>query len=176
MKKLRVVLFGAALLVTGCSTGKFYYDAPPLPFADVHYGFPTKHATVNGINLHYIDEGKGEKTLLLVHGLASNAGFWRYNIPELSANYRVIAVDLPGRGKSDKGVYSYSMTFCADILSGLLQQLNIDKVYYCGHSMGGQIGIDSEGLGLGTRVHFTLPLAEPSGQSAEENERERRVA
>ncbi|HAP35437.1 MAG TPA: alpha/beta hydrolase, partial [Bacteroidetes bacterium] len=95
----------------------------------------------NGINISYIDEGKGEQTIVLVHGLASNGGFWRYNIAELSKQHRVIAVDLPGYGKSDKGIYSYSMSFYADIISGLLDQLNIPKVVYVGHSMGGQIGI-----------------------------------
>ncbi len=141
MKQTLVLLIGAALSLAACSTGKFYYDAPPLPFADVNYGFPTKHTLVNGINVHYIDEGKGEKTLILVHGLASNAGFWRYNIAELSSKYRVIAVDLPGYGKSDKGVYPYTLTFYADIISGLVKQLNLSTIYYAGNSMGGQIGI-----------------------------------
>jgi pimeloyl-ACP methyl ester carboxylesterase len=140
MKYSLLFLIGAAILLAGCSTGKFYYDAPPLPFADVNYGFPTKHVQVNGINVAYIDEGKGSKTIVMVHGLATNAGFWRYNIAELATKYRVIAVDLPGYGKSDKGVYPYTLTFYADIVSGLVKQLQLGKVYFNGNSMGGQIG------------------------------------
>jgi pimeloyl-ACP methyl ester carboxylesterase len=140
--RTRLLFFiGAALLLAGCSTGQFYYDTPPLAFADVDYGFKTKTVTVNGINVAYIDEGRGDKTILMVHGLASNAGFWRYNIAGLASKFRVIAVDLPGYGKSDKGAYSYRLTFYADILSGMLKQLNVDKVCYDGNSMGGQIGI-----------------------------------
>jgi pimeloyl-ACP methyl ester carboxylesterase len=129
------------LFFFGCSGGYVYKDSPALEFSHFNYGFTSKFAEVNGINLSYIDEGSGNQTILLVHGLASNGGFWRYNIGELSKQYRVIAVDLPGYGKSDKGVYSYTMSFYADVVSGMLKQLNIKKVVYVGHSMGGQIGI-----------------------------------
>ncbi len=81
------------------------------------------------------------KRLYLVHGLASNAGFWRYNIPELTKHFRVIAVDLPGYGKSQKGDYTYSMSFYADQIKKLIDELNLKNVVYVGHSMGGQIGI-----------------------------------
>ena len=130
-----------ALLLTGCSGGFVYQDAPPLEFSAFDYGYASHTAVVNGIHVSYMDEGKGSTTIVLVHGLASNGGFWRKNIGPLSQNARVIAVDLPGYGKSDKGVYPYTMSFYADIISGLLKQLNVEKVVYVGHSMGGQIGI-----------------------------------
>ncbi|MBP6672957.1 MAG: alpha/beta hydrolase [Bacteroidetes bacterium] len=139
MKQITVLLI--TLFFVGCSGGFVYKDAPAMEFADLDYGYTSRFATINGINVSYIDEGKGEKTIVLVHGLASNGGFWRSNIGELSKQCRVIAVDLPGYGKSDKGVYPYTMSFYADIVSGLLTQLNIAKVVYVGHSMGGQIGI-----------------------------------
>ena len=135
------IIFLITLFLIGCSGGFVYKDAPALEFSDLDYGFPSKFVTVNGIKISYIDEGSGNNTLVLVHGLASNGGFWRSNIGELSKHYRVIAVDLPGYGKSDKGVYPYTMTFYADVVSGLLQKLNVAKVVYVGHSMGGQIGI-----------------------------------
>ncbi len=135
------LIFLVTLFLVGCSGGFVYKDAPALEFSDFDYGFKSNFIKVNGINISYIDEGKGEQTIALVHGLASNGGFWRYNIVELSKQYRVIAIDLPGYGKSDKGVYPYTMSFYADIVSGLLNQLNIPKVVYVGHSMGGQIGI-----------------------------------
>jgi len=126
-------------LFVSCSSGFLYTNLPPLEFSDINYGFNVKYSKSTP-KLAYIDEGKGE-VVLLVHGLASNAGFWRYNIPELSKYFRVIAVDLPGYGKSDKGNYSYKMTFFANSLKQLLDELQIDKVNFVGHSMGGQIGI-----------------------------------
>lgn len=139
MKQITILLI--TLFAVGCSGGFVYKDAPAMEFADLDYGFTSHDTKVNGINVSYIDEGKGEQTIVLVHGLASNGGFWRNNIAELAKHSRVIAIDLPGYGKSDKGVYPYTMSFYADVVSGLLTQLNIAKVVYVGHSMGGQIGI-----------------------------------
>jgi pimeloyl-ACP methyl ester carboxylesterase len=139
---MKQVFFAAILasLVVGCSGGFVYKDAQPLEFADFDYGFPTKSALANPA-VSFVDVGSGPETIVLVHGLASNAGFWRYNISELAKTFRVIAVDLPGYGKSQKGVYPYDMKFYAETIFNLLQSLNIDKVNYVGHSMGGQIGI-----------------------------------
>lgn len=125
--------------LAGCA-GYRYAKLPAIAFDDIDYGFPTKK-TKGEIPMAYIEIGSGTKTLLLVHGLASNAGFWRYTIPELAKKYRVIAVDLPGYGKSAKGDYTYSMDFYATQINEFLSEKSIDKVVYVGHSMGGQIGL-----------------------------------
>ena len=129
-----------ALTVAGCSSGYLYENALPMQFQDFDYTFPTKTALADP-QVSYIDQGSGPRTLILVHGLASNAGFWRYNIAELSKTNRVIAVDLPGYGKSDKGDYPYTMTFFAETVARLISHLGLKQVVYVGHSMGGQIGI-----------------------------------
>lgn len=140
MKTFYGLLFMISFLLTGCS-GFLYTETPPLEFSDLDYGFKTKKELSNPF-ISYIDVGQGEETILLVHGLASNAGFWRYNIAELSKEYRVIAVDLPGYGKSQKDFYLYNMTFFADQVKRLVDELKINKIIYVGHSMGGQIGIN----------------------------------
>ena len=129
----------ALILFVGCS-GFLYWDKPALQFSEIDYGYPTK-TVLDDPKIAYIDQGSGEQTIILVHGLASNAGFWRYNIPELSKKYRVIVVDLPGYGKSQKGDYKYSMSFYADQIQKLIESLKLKNVVYVGHSMGGQIGI-----------------------------------
>lgn len=130
----------ATLGFAGCS-GVRYAEAPPLAFDDIDYGYDVNYA-LDAPRLAYIDEGTGDKTILLVHGLASNAGFWRYNIDALAdAGYRVIAVDLPGYGKSAKGAYPYDMTFYAGTLARFIEALDLDPLIYVGHSMGGQIGL-----------------------------------
>ncbi len=139
---MRNLLLGAlALLISGCAPGFRYTDAPPLPFEEIDYGFPVQTALTTP-TLAYIDQGAGPETLLLVHGLAANAGFWRYNIPELARHYRVIAVDLPGYGKSSKATwYPYSMSFYAASLARLVEELELGPVTVVGHSMGGQIAM-----------------------------------
>ena len=139
MKKLFLLALLPLFFHGGCS-GFLYTNLPPVEFQDIEYGYQTKTALSNP-SISFIDVGHGEKTILLVHGLASNGGFWRYAIPLLSKNYRVIAVDLPGYGKSQKGAYPYSMTFFADQIKHLADELRLDKFIFVGHSMGGQIGI-----------------------------------
>lgn len=139
-----LAVFGATAALTllgGCGTGFRYAHAPALQFRDFNYGFPTKTALANP-EVAYIDVGSGPETLLLVHGLAANAGFWREAIPELAKHYRVIAVDLPGYGKSQKdAAYPYDMVFFAETLSRLIDELKLGRVVPIGHSMGGQIAM-----------------------------------
>lgn len=141
MRTISFLLIGLVMLsAAGCS-GFRYADSSPLPFAEIDYGFDTNYA-LEQPRVAYIDEGSGDETVLIVHGLASNAGFWRYIIQPLAdAGYRVIAVDLPGYGKSDKGAYPYTMGFQAETLARLIQALDLDPVIFMGHSMGGQIGL-----------------------------------
>jgi pimeloyl-ACP methyl ester carboxylesterase len=139
MKKLLYKIIAVSLLFAGCS-GYLYTDKPPLEFSQIDYSFPTR-IVLDDPSIAYIDQGRGDKTIILVHGLASNAGFWRYNIPELARHYRVIAVDLPGYGKSEKDYYPYTLTFFADQVKRLIDELDLKNIVYVGHSMGGQIGI-----------------------------------
>ncbi|MCP4547460.1 MAG: alpha/beta hydrolase [bacterium] len=142
MKYLILILIGVAALMSleGCS-GSHFYDLPTLEFDQVDYGFPTSTKMIRNIKVAYIEQGRGRETLLLVHGLGSNAKGWLKNIPAWAERYRVIAVDLPGYGKSDKGYYEYSMSFNAEVLFELMDELDIERFSVVGHSMGGQIGM-----------------------------------
>lgn len=139
--RLCALAAAALLALSACAPGFRYAKAPPLQFRDFDYGFPVKTALSDPV-VSYIDTGSGPETLLLVHGLAANAGFWREAIPELAKHYRVIAVDLPGYGRSQKNAsYAYDMVFFAETLSRLITELHIGPVVPVGHSMGGQIAI-----------------------------------
>ncbi len=135
MKKIALLL----LIVSAC-TGHKYATMPPLEFDAIDYGFPVKKLA-GSPEIAYIDVGSGAETLVLIHGLASNAGFWRYVIPELSKKYRVIAVDLPGYGKSGKRGFTVSLAFYADQIARLSEELKLGKFTPVGHSMGGQISM-----------------------------------
>jgi pimeloyl-ACP methyl ester carboxylesterase len=127
-------------MLTGCATSTFY-NLPSSEFKDIDYTFDVKYQKVRNINIAYIDEGSSDKVLLLIHGLGTSAKSWIKNIPALSKEYRVIAVDLPGYGKSDKGFYEYSMSWNAQVLAEFLTALKIEKATFVGHSMGGQISL-----------------------------------
>lgn len=100
-------------------------------------------AAVDNIELHYRCWGDSfgkERNILLVHGLGGSTFTWRYTAPYLQANgYRVIAVDLPGFGLSDRQAgFDHSAAARVKLLWLLLDQLDGGgKWDLVGHSMGG---------------------------------------
>lgn len=102
------------------------------------YEFKTRCVKIDDIEIAYLKEGKGDKTLLFLHGLSSNADAWSKNIEALKENYTCVAVDLPGHGKSSKPEVVYTPTFFADIVSKFIKKKRLKNVILVGHSMGGQ--------------------------------------
>jgi pimeloyl-ACP methyl ester carboxylesterase len=140
MKKLLFLASLFGFMLSGCSSGN-QIILEKMDFKDIDYGFPTKYIQLSNIEVGYIDEGKGSETIFLIHGLGSNAKGWIKTIPVLAETYRVIALDLPGYGKSSKGYYDYSMDFYAEILKRMMDELGISQAIVAGHSMGGQIAM-----------------------------------
>jgi len=143
MKHYSIILLVTAAMISGCTSARFYHNAPPLPFSEIDYTFSMQTGEINGVPLAWYDSGGYGEVVLFVHGLASNAGFWRYNVPDLrAAGLRVIAVDLPGYGKSGKSYdIPYGLGFYARTLEALLEHLDISSVTVIGHSMGAQIAL-----------------------------------
>lgn len=96
------------------------------------------HQTVNGINVYYEEQGKGEP-LILLNGLAFPMDLWFSQIQELSKDFRVIAADNRGIGRTDKPDEEYSIPLMAADAVGLLRSLGIEKGHVAGLSMGGFI-------------------------------------
>ncbi|MFO7654672.1 MAG: alpha/beta fold hydrolase [Candidatus Krumholzibacteriia bacterium] len=142
MRELKILVTGAVLLaaLNGCSSTAGWYHLPPLEFDEVDYGYDVERTRVRNLEVAYIDAGRGD-VLLLIHGLGSNAKAWLRNIPVLAREHRVIAVDLPGYGKSSKGPYPYSLSFYAQVLTELLDEIGVPSATWVGHSMGGQIAL-----------------------------------
>lgn len=91
------------------------------------------------LELAFVDEGEGARTLLLVHGLGSSKAAWYKLIGQLRSDFRVLAIDLPGYGESSKGNLSGSMKFFAGVLREFIYRMALQRVIAVGHSMGGQI-------------------------------------
>ncbi len=118
------------------------FDLQSQDKAKISYPYETKEIQLgDSLNIVYADEGKGKDTLIFIHGLGSYLPVWKPNIDTLKAHNRCIALDLPGYGKSSKGGFEYSMSFFAETLHGLMENLKIEKATFVGHSMGGQIAI-----------------------------------
>jgi pimeloyl-ACP methyl ester carboxylesterase len=95
-----------------------------------------------GVKLHYLDHAGGEPWVVLLHGLTANAHSFDGLVEAgLSPRFRVVSVDLRGRGLSDKPPSGYSMAeHAADIL-GLLEALGAGPVVLGGHSFGALLSL-----------------------------------
>lgn len=115
-------------------------------FDELEYPFEVHKAKLSDdLMIAYVDQGDRNlppsKTIILIHGLGSYLKAWNNNIAELSKSYRVIAIDLPGYGKSGKTPHPGSMTWYAQSVVKLMNHLDLEKAWIGGHSMGGQIAM-----------------------------------
>ena len=116
---------------------------PDEQFANLpDYPFAPNYVEINGARLHYVDEGHGEPVLCL-HGEPSWSYLYRKMIPPLAAQYRVIAPDFFGFGKSDKfaSVEDYSFQMHTDTLVALIERLELRKITAVVQDWGGLVGL-----------------------------------
>ncbi len=92
----------------------------------------------NGIEIYYEVHGAGEP-LLMIMGLGANVTAWERQIPALSEQYRVIAFDNRGAGRSEKPNEPYTMPQMARDAAGVLDALGLDTAHVFGMSLGGMI-------------------------------------
>ena len=141
MKKLIIGLFSLLL-----ATAALLYLSPAVLLTGMQLierqraGLSLEQIAVGDLNIHYYEGGPDDaQTLLMVHGFAANKDNWLRFARHLSQDYRVIALDLPGFGASDKPTGSYDVGTQTERLANVLQALQIDKLHLIGNSMGGQI-------------------------------------
>ena len=95
-------------------------------------------ARLNGINISYRVEGRGEP-LVMIMGFSAGRVGWMPQIPFFRKHYRVTTFDNRGAGKSDKPPGPYSTRMMADDTAKLMDHLGIEKAHIMGLSMGGMI-------------------------------------
>jgi haloalkane dehalogenase len=109
------------------------------------YDFQTNYIAINGLRIHYIDEGPREAPpILLMHGEPSWSYLYRKMIPPLvEEGYRAIAPDLMGFGKSDKPARTkdYSHTRHVDVMLELVRGLNLRDITLFCQNWGGLVGL-----------------------------------
>ena len=96
----------------------------------------SQFAKLDGAKIHYKSYGKGSNALVLVHGWSCNLDNWRDQIPEFSKRNRVIALDLPGHGQSDKPQIAYTMDLFANAIDAVMRDAKVERAVIAGHSMG----------------------------------------
>lgn len=109
------------------------------------YTFAPHYITVDGVRIHYIDEGPDDaEPVLMLHGEPSWAFLYRKMIPVVTAaGYRVIAPDLVGFGRSDKPAQREDYTYQRhmDWMKGVIEQLDLRDINLVCQDWGGLIGL-----------------------------------
>lgn len=130
-----------------------------------------RHETrLNGVRIHYLTCGEGEETLVLVHGRGSAAATFTPILTALAAGRRVIALDLPGWGLSEKPPFtghtaSDAVAVWRDALLAFLDDQGLTQTDLAGHSMGGLTAL-ALALDAPERVH-RLALIDAGGLGIE---------
>jgi len=116
------------------------------------YESTSRLAKAGDLQLHFHEAGTGDP-LVLLHGGGPGASAWsnwKQNLAPLAAHFRVLAVDQPGYGRSDKPLIKGGMwEFYARAVRNLLDELGIERTHFIGNSLGG-----------GTTLKFALDYPE----------------
>lgn len=137
---LRILLFVLLLPVVAIAAFaiRHYHSEIPLEQLKARYANEnSRFAQIEGMPLHYRDEGRGPAVLLL-HGSGGSLHTWEGWVQALQDSFRTVSVDLPGfglTGPHPKDDYSTATTLA--VLQKLLDQLQLDSFYVAGNSYGG---------------------------------------
>jgi haloalkane dehalogenase len=120
------------------------YRTPDERFSDLPaYDFEPRYVEVDGLRLHYLDEGEGDP-IVCFHGEPTWSYLYRKMIsPLVAAGHRVIAPDYAGFGRSDKPTdrswYTYDRH--VELMTALLEQLAVENATVVVQDWGGPIGL-----------------------------------
>ncbi len=96
----------------------------------------SRSTKLDGARIHYVNYGKGNDALVLIHGWTMDVDNWDDQIQDFAKAHRVVAIDLPGHGQSDKPQVSYSMDYFARAVEAVMRDAKVKRAVLVGHSMG----------------------------------------
>lgn len=130
-----------------------------------HHSVMEKSINFKGNQVYYETRGEAPKTLVFIHGWTGSRETWKYQL-DAFVDYCVIAIDLPGNGKSSKNEkVNYTMDLFADTIYEILKKEKINNAFFFGHSMGFAVAEVMackypeicKGIGSIDGAHFELP-------------------
>jgi len=117
------------LLISGCAPSQQY-------ILNKYTDSESKFIDIDGLTVHYRDEGTGP-VLLCLHGIQSSLHTWDGWTKELKNRYRIIRIDLPGWGFTGPSNFGYQEDKTVAFLKKFIDTLGIKKIYLAGNSYGG---------------------------------------
>jgi len=100
---------------------------------------------VNDLLTHYLEGGSliAKTTILFLHGWRSSSEVWMDILPHFENKYRVIALDLPGFGKTQTPLETFNTDKYADFVISFIKKFRLEDVIAIGHSYGGRVLLNS---------------------------------
>ena len=151
-----IVALCAACVVMAC--GKKTVPPPPAAPASASTEKPEPaegaariSLAPDGVHVQYRVYGKGEPTLVFIHGWSCDSNYWREQVPVFRQKYTVVTVDLAGHGGTDGSRSDWSIARFGQDVNTALAAVPSQQIILVGHSMGGPVAIEAA-RELGHRV------------------------
>lgn len=104
---------------------------------DAPAGFSHRFGRANGLRFHYVTGGlENGPVLVLLAGFPESWFAWRHVMERLADRYRIVAIDLPGQGDSDKPLSGYDTQTVAQRLHDFVASLDLGRYYLAAHDVG----------------------------------------
>jgi pimeloyl-ACP methyl ester carboxylesterase len=95
----------------------------------------------DGLKLVYEDQGEGDTALVFLHGWGGDRQYWKNQVNEFAADYRVIAYDQAGHSQSGKTREHWTVSSLAGDVESVAKALGLKRMILVGHSMGGPVAL-----------------------------------
>ena len=126
MKKIFLIVWLSLSLITGCAERN----------AAVKYDVSISN---DSERISYTVYGKGEISLIFIHGWSCDSRYWYNQVSTFSKRYKVITIDLAGHGNSSSNRLDYTMLSFAHDVKAVIEKDSISQAILIGHSMGGGV-------------------------------------
>ncbi|MDX6443744.1 MAG: hypothetical protein QOH71_818 [Blastocatellia bacterium] len=136
------IAVGLLLLVTAIAIAAMVRPDIPLAKLMPEYGAPpSKFVEIEGMRIHYRDEGAGQP-LVMLHGFGSSLYTWDGWVRQLAGKRRLIRLDLPGFGLTGPALDgNYTADRYVRVVTELLDRLGVERADIAGNSMGGRTAL-----------------------------------
>lgn len=132
---------GALLVLVGLVASGVRRDLPVETLQRTYAPPPSRFVELEGMRVHYRDEGSGPP-LLLVHGTSASLHTWDGWVRELATHRRILRLDLPGFGLTGPAPDAdYRAERYARLLAAFLGHLGLEQVDVAGNSLGGRVAL-----------------------------------
>ena len=136
---LLILLLLVGSIASALAYDGVYFDHDPEELKQRYANDESEFIEVNGVTIHFRDQGAGP-TLLLLHGVNASLHTWDGWAQALADDFRVISLDLPGHGLTGPDPQRrYTWQETADLVVAFADLLELDQFHLAGNSRGGAI-------------------------------------